>query len=550
MKKRKTFWTVFWWKFVWITVVLAILCLGGLTIFVTISKDDFWNGFYEVENTRRSSIREIPPEELGDFDRKQQFKGATFAEASQVMTVLYDADTRELIAGCEEQLVIIRGKTEETPATVYCYPTADIPGWSEHREKIMELKTGSNVIYETIDMPYFYRNGDKIVPGPFTVTVTVTDLYDFEMAEEGYEPKQAFVSSFDMSGEISGEYKKLDTEMPPFELDPVIVGYSPSNPWLQLYGGMEEAYAILQTEYETVKNGGEVVSGWEQDTFFTRTIMSSVDEELKDGRTVTLLSVARCDIWETWKTIFLIIAAVVLVFDIVLALILAKISHTKLKAQYRMEDYRKNLMNTMAHDLKSPLMSISGYAENLAGNMAPDKQEHYAQAIQDNVKYMNQVIESVLELSKTEKSGIVLKKESINLKMLLAEAQQKYNLQMKEQNLTIEIEGEISVKADRNMMLQVMDNLLGNAVKYATPGSAVKVVLGSGKMQMSNPCSEDLSSVVNTLCEPFVVGSESRSGKQGSGLGLAIVKNICELHGYRLQVEYRDGCFTVKITNL
>lgn len=547
MKKRKSFWTVFWWKFFWITVVLVILCVSGLSIFVTISKDDFLNNFHQTENTRRNNITDVPPEELGDFDRRQQFSGATFAESSQVMTILYDPDTREQIAGCEEVFVFLRRKTEETPARVYCYPTADIPGWSEHREKVMELKKGSNVIYETIEMPYFYWNGDKVVPGPFTVTVTVTDLFDFEMADEGYEPKLAFVSSFDVSGEVTGEYEQIDKETPPYDLGPLIVGYSPSNPWLQLYGGVDEAYAILQAEYEKVKNGGEVVSDWEQDTFFTRTMVSFVDVELQDGRTVTLLSAAKCDVWGTWKTVLLIIAALVLIFDIVLALILASISYAQIKARYRMEDYRKNLMNTMAHDLKSPLMSISGYAENLADNTAPGKQEYYAGAIMENVQYMNGIIESVLTLSKTEKVGIGLNREEVDVVTLLEEVVKRFELPMTEKKLQLKVEGQRMLKADRSLMVQVLDNLIGNAVKYAAQDSTIEVLLDNKYMQMSNACEEDLSDVAATLCEPFVVGNKSRSGKTGSGMGLAIVENICTLHGYRLQVSCEKQKFTVKI---
>lgn len=549
-KKRKRFANVFWGKFFWTTLVLAGLYLFGLSIFVTVNRDNCWNSFWEVENNRLNGIKEMAEEGMEDFARKQQFRGAIMAEGNQVVSFLYDAKTKEQIAGCEEQLVIIRSRSAEEPATMYCYPTADIPGWSEHRQKVMKLKKESNLINENIEMTYFYQKGEEVIPGPFTVSVSVTDLFDYEIATDGYEPEHALVSTFDMSGAIPEEYEQKEIGVGDFKLTPIVVGYSTTNPWMQYYGGVDWAYELLQREYAAVKYDGREATDLEERTFFTLTMQSYSEVDLENGQTVALLSVAYYDLWETYKTIFTIIAVALLAFDAVLALILAKLTYAQIKAQYRMEDYRKNLMNTMAHDLKSPLMSISGYAENLENNMAPGKQEHYAKAIQDNVKYMNQVIESVLELSKIEKSGIVLKKESIKLKLLLEEAQQKYNLQMKEKNLTIEIEGEISVKADKNLMLQVLDNLLGNAVKYATPGSAVKVVLGSGKMQMSNPCSEDLSSVVNTLCEPFVVGNESRSGKQGSGLGLAIVKNICELHGYRLQVEYRDGCFTVRITNL
>ncbi len=546
-KKRKSFANVFWGKFFWITFVLTGLCLFGLFIFVTINKDNCWNGFWEVEKARLDNIQDAAEGGMDDFARKQQFRGAIMAEANQVVSVLYDTDTKELIAGCEEQIVIFRSRSDEAPSTVYCYPTADVPGWKEHREKVAELKTPGNIVYETIDMSHFYQKGDRVVPGSFTVTVTVSDLLEYEMAEDGYEPEYAFVSSFDMSGVIPDDYEQKEIGEGDFKLIPLIVGYSPSNSWLQRYGGIDRAYKLLQEEYAALQANGKELGNYEEWTFFTLTMTGYSEMDLENGQTVALFSVARYDLWETYKIIFFIIAGVLLMFDIVLALILAKISYTQIKAQYDMIDYRKTLMNTMAHDLKSPLMSISGYAENLADNMASGKQEHYANAILENVQYMNGIVESVLALSKTEQEGILPNKKELDVPALLQEVRKRYELQLEEKELQLAVNGQLTLKADESLMAQTLDNLLGNAVKYATPGSTIEVVFDTKYMEMNNACEEDLSDVADTLCEPFVVGSKSRSGKTGSGMGLAIVKNICELHGYRLQVACEKGHFMTKI---
>lgn len=547
-KKRKTYWNVFWQKFFWITLVLAGLAFLGMSIFVTITKDNFRNEFYEAENTRRNGIQEYEVEERDDFAEVQQFRGAAQAEAYQMVSILYDWETKEQIAGCEEQLVIIRSKTEETPGTMYCYPTEDIPGWSEHREKVQALKKDWNLIYESVEMPCYYQKGEEVVPGPFTVTVEVTDLFDFEITDADYEPELAFVSRFEAPKEITEEYEKKQTATETMKLAPLIVGYSKSNPWIyRLYKGADEAYELLQGYYEKVKAFRDELIHMEEETYFKLKIVSEVSEELKDGRKVGLLAVACYDVWETWEGIFLIIALGLLIFDMILALILSKITYAGLKARYATEDYRKNLMNTMAHDLKSPLMSVSGYAENLENNMNPGKQEHYAKEIQSNVQYMNRMIESILALSKVERDDVCLNKEKVDVPALFAEVQMRYEQSMKERDLNMTVEGQLTLQADKGLMLQVLDNLLGNAVKYATQGSVVRVAFGDKHLKMTNACETDLSDIVNKLCEPFVVGSESRSGKTGSGMGLAIVKNICELHGYRLKVGYENGEFFVCI---
>lgn len=551
VRKRKTFAKVFWEKWLRILVISCIAYIIVISIITQQAKNRVKSDFYGCWSQIVNNVNEDENLLKQGWLNNQRMRAAMYAETRGIATVLYDADSKEILAGCEEQIFMIKKGEEGEKATAYTYYTSEIPGWAEHRAILGTYKKALTLYFETVDMPYLYTNGTDVIPGPFTVTVTATGLYptqkDTLLDEKGNV--QLFVSEFDEPQNIPEGYEKVEVTEDTF-FNPLICGYSTTNPWLYQHPSVDWSYEQLMRCYEEDQNPEDLIFSDETESYFTVVLEAGNYVSLEDSRTVKILSVCCYDVLDEWGIVFSILAVVLLVVGLLLALILAKIAHTKLKAQYSMEDYRKNLMNTMAHDLKSPLMSISGYAENLENNMAPGKQEHYAQAIQENVKYMNQVIESVLELSKTEKTGIVLNKEIIDLKQLLKEAQQKYHLQIKEKRLVIEVEGEMSVKADKGLMLQVLDNLLGNAVKYATPGSVINVMFGSGKLQMSNPCAEDLSAVVNTLCEPFVVGSKSRSGKQGSGLGLAIVKNICELHGYRLQVDYRDGRFIVKITNL
>ena len=83
-------------------------------------------------------------------------------------------------------------------------------------------------------------------------------------------------------------------------------------------------------------------------------------------------------------------------------------------------------MNSMAHDLKTPLAAMTGYAENLIDNIRTDKQEHYAKAIKDNVEYMNGLIKNVLLLSKSEAESITLDKKSVDLVNLAENQWEKY----------------------------------------------------------------------------------------------------------------------------
>lgn len=543
-RKRKSFTKVYlgkWLRVMTVCGLFGICCLAFFTIYM---KNEQVNEFYSQENIRVNGIKDTEEEEISNFARQQMLKGAIEAEARGIASVVYETDTKKQIAGCEEQIFIPCAKTEETPIKIYSYPTEEIPGWTAYRDRLMENKENDRIYYENIDMPYCYISGDEMLPGKFAVTVTSFDWPDFENEREVSE--SSLDSTFEELQYIPEGFEKQIIGEDRFTIHPVIVGYSTTSPCKIQYPCMDTSYEVMLDTYQRVKEGE---NEWDSEdkTAFTVTLVSFRTQELCDGRRVTLLSCMHYDVWKVWGKRIGMIAAAVVVLGSLLALVLAKISHARLQAQYNMEDYRKNLMNTMAHDLKSPLMSISGYAENLENHMLPEKQAHYAKEIQENVQYMNRIIESVLELSKVENEGVCLKKETIDMAALLDEVQNRYELQLKGKNLKVISEGALTLQADKGLMLQVTDNLLGNAIKYATPGSTVQVTLNNDKFTMTNLCETDLSDVVDKLTKPFVVGSESRSGKTGSGLGLAIVKNICELHGYQLQVEYKSGQFSVQI---
>lgn len=232
----------------------------------------------------------------------------------------------------------------------------------------------------------------------------------------------------------------------------------------------------------------------------------------------------------------------------ILALLMARSRWLRVRTQYEIEDYRKSLTDAMAHDLKSPLMALSGFAENLKDNVHTEKRGYYADVISENVNYMNSIIERILELSKTETNDMKLKKESIELQTLFDEVVSKYEGQMDKKKLTVDIEGDIIINADRQLMLQAIDNLISNAVKFSDDESVINIVCDKNFMTISNTytANEDEPDELDLL-KPFVKGSESRSNKSGSGVGLTIAKNIFELHGYKLSLKREEDKFIVRV---
>ena len=204
------------------------------------------------------------------------------------------------------------------------------------------------------------------------------------------------------------------------------------------------------------------------------------------------------------------------------------------------------MTNALAHDLKSPLTAIYGYAENLKNNVHSEKKEYYADAVLENVQYMNEIITNTLDLAKLEISDMGLKKEKVNITALAEELYAKYRPQAESRDISFKISGSAVINADRKMMVQAMENLISNAVKYTEDGGEINITADAKSFVISNSCGD----VKNTesLVRPFEKADQSRSNRSGSGLGLSIVKNIVMLHKFGFETKAENNIFIAKIT--
>ena len=171
--------------------------------------------------------------------------------------------------------------------------------------------------------------------------------------------------------------------------------------------------------------------------------MSHISKQVKDinGDTYTIHFMMSDNFTKAYMSVMIIIALVYLFIDAGLVLIISKISYEKLKGFYRNEDYRKALMNSMAHDLKTPLTVMSGYAENLKENVQTEKREHYAEAILENTNYMNGIITDVLGLAKLEEETAKSKIEKLDFCEIAKAMAERIKPLLEEKNITLSVEG-------------------------------------------------------------------------------------------------------------
>lgn len=223
------------------------------------------------------------------------------------------------------------------------------------------------------------------------------------------------------------------------------------------------------------------------------------------------------------------------------ALILSAQTYKTYKEREKLERRRKETTNALAHDLKTPLSIISGYAQNLIENVQTEKREYYAANIQANVNRMDKIIREMLELSRLESDGFEMKFEDISLGELCAELLNRYSPVCEEKSLAACLEGDAVIKADYTLMERVIDNFFINALDHTPHGGRICIRISGSTLEFYNSGSCIPEEMMNEIWKPYMKADESRGNTKGTGLGLSISSTILELHHFSYGAENGDN---------
>ena len=204
-----------------------------------------------------------------------------------------------------------------------------------------------------------------------------------------------------------------------------------------------------------------------------------------------------------------------------------------------MENERMQLFSNIAHDLKTPMTTISGYAGALAGGMVeePDKQREYHLAIKAKSGQMDQLIDQLLSYSKLGTPQYRMNFAKVDLVELLRISCAALFSEIESKQMKLELwlpDKSVFYMADSLETNRAISNLLTNAIRHNPMGSLLCVGLteepGRTEIQIADNGAAIPKAIAGNLFEPFVSGSDSRSSSSGTGLGLAIVKKVMEQH--------------------
>jgi signal transduction histidine kinase len=215
---------------------------------------------------------------------------------------------------------------------------------------------------------------------------------------------------------------------------------------------------------------------------------------------------------------------------------------------------KSEFLAMMSHELRTPLNSVIGFSNvllrNRGGNLS-DRDQLYLQRIQAGGKHLLSLIDEVLDLSKIEAGRMKLDPAPVALGELVADTVASFEGQLKERPISLQavVPDHLSpIITDPAKLLQVLTNLIGNAIKFTEHGTVTVVVVADAASRKPErievrdtgigiPLDRQLA-----IFDAFEQADTSTAREYGgSGLGLALSKSLCDLMGYQLTVESEVG---------
>jgi two-component system phosphate regulon sensor histidine kinase PhoR len=230
-------------------------------------------------------------------------------------------------------------------------------------------------------------------------------------------------------------------------------------------------------------------------------------------------------------------------------------SHAELDKLNKLEQYRREYIGNVSHELKTPIFNIQGYIASLLDGGLNDKKvnRHFLEKADKNVDRMINIVMDLQTISRFEAGELELQKEPFGIYQLIEDVIETEKENAAKNQISFELfrGNEINVNADKFRIRQVLTNLLVNSIRYSKPGGGeTNIRIYELEQQIKVEISDNGIGMdekhLTRIFERFYRVDSSRSReKGGSGLGLAIVKHIIEAHGETIEVMSTPGVGTV-----
>jgi len=214
----------------------------------------------------------------------------------------------------------------------------------------------------------------------------------------------------------------------------------------------------------------------------------------------------------------------------------------------KIEENRRQFISNVSHEIRSPLTSIKGFISGILDGVIPkEKEQYYLSLAYDETQRLTRLVNDLLDLSAIEAGQLKLRIEEVNINEIIRLTVIKFEQKIKEKKLKADVclqDDDLYVVGDKDRLIQVVTNLIDNAIKYSDEGENIEVktkVKGS-KVYVSvynsgaNISEEDMKHIWSR----FYKADKARSSKVSTGLGLSIVRSILTQLGEDIWVENKQ----------
>jgi PAS domain S-box-containing protein len=209
---------------------------------------------------------------------------------------------------------------------------------------------------------------------------------------------------------------------------------------------------------------------------------------------------------------------------------------------------KDDLVATVSHELRTPLTNILGYVNVAVGVISDGEGRRLLSVIERNAKRLLNLVNDLLVVAQVDSGKLTIQNERIDLPALVREAVESARAAAQLKGLTLRLEAKPvdGFRGDQSRLVQLVDNLVGNAIKFTASGGEVTVRVGTHAgtafLEVEDSGIGIAEKDLNRLFERFYRAAEARQeAVQGTGLGLTIVRAIAEAHGGSVTVRSAPG---------
>ena len=217
------------------------------------------------------------------------------------------------------------------------------------------------------------------------------------------------------------------------------------------------------------------------------------------------------------------------------------------RADVELKDDVEQYIDTLAHELRTPITGIQLTAENLLSPMTDKQRKHFVENILESNKHMDLLVNRLLDLSRIERREALKNVESLNIKeivskVLKAPSREKM-IDDKDIKIDIQINSNASLKAEKILLEQAIGNIVNNALDFTPNSGTITIKSSQTNAAISIIVLDDgpgiPPQVINKLFTRFFSVSRPDTGVRGNGLGLRFVRKIMKLHGGEVSLQNR-----------